>query len=87
MFNLLVILILIVIYIKCIYITESFNGKPSYVDINNRVDEIIKYRDSFNNFYYARKKMPWIDAIIYEDVRNKIRYNQFDRDYLVQIFN
>lgn len=66
---------------------DSFSNKPSTTEIDNMVHEIIAHRDSFSqNMYSAKEKMPWIDAIIYEEVRAKIRENKFNSNDLKQIF-
>ena len=48
---------------------------------------IFHRRDSFSqNMYSAREKMPWMDAIVYEEVRAKLRENKFNPNDLKQIF-
>lgn len=83
-----ILVIIMFLLIKCNLTTEPFNSKPNNIEINKKISQMIIHRDSFEqDMYTAREKMPWMDAIIYEDARSRLRNNQFNYNGLKQIFN
>ncbi len=66
----LIIIVLLVLLLKpkC---SEGLVTKPTGEDIHKYSKDILINREVFKNgtFYRAREKMPWIDPIVYEEVR------------------
>jgi len=87
--TLLIICIIILLWklYECMKTKEFFKGKPDHLEIDNRVNQILQNRDAFNdNLYTAREKMPWLDAIVYEDVRHKLRNGSFNHHELKKVY-
>jgi hypothetical protein len=82
------ILVLLFLLMNCKNKKDGFDSKPSELQKQKFTDEIIKNRSDFvSDMYSAREKMPWLDAITYEDVRNLIRENNFNKESILNILN
>jgi hypothetical protein len=67
---------------------EGFGRKPTEMEINDKINQMLTYRETFDqSMYSARAKMPWMDAIIYEEGRMRLMNDQFDYKSLRNIFN
>lgn len=87
---LLVILIVLIIILlfKSYKRNECFTSKPSSDDVKRYTSEMISHRDMFGkSFYEARKKMDWLDPVIYEDARRLKISNNFDASNLQKVFD
>jgi hypothetical protein len=66
---------------------EGFSSKPNTVEAQRRASEMLQYKETFTqDMYKAREKMPWMDAIIYEEARARLRHGQFNHNKLTEIF-
>jgi thioredoxin-like negative regulator of GroEL len=66
---------------------DGFSGRPDENEIKKRINQMLQHQETFvQNMYKAREKMPWIDAIIYEEARAKLRQGQFNYNNLTDIF-
>ncbi len=86
----------VVIFIVCYFIVlyyyfgneiDGFSGRPNENEIRKRINQMVQHQETFSqSMYKAREKMPWIDAIIYEEARAKLRQGQFNYNNLNDIF-
>ncbi len=66
---------------------DGFSGRPNENEIRKRINQMIQHQETFTqDMYKAREKMPWMDAIIYEEARAKLRHGQFNYNNLTDIF-
>jgi hypothetical protein len=69
-------------------IRDNFINKPTEKERIEYAKQIMNNKYTFEeNFYAAKNKMEWIDAITYEDVRKLIRENNFDENSIISILN
>lgn len=64
---------------------EGFESKPTEEQIGKFTNEMIEHRDAFRSLKDAKNKMPWIDAITFEDARMLKLGNKFNKENLSQI--
>lgn len=81
-----VIILLLLRYPNC---KEGLTSKPTDADISRYSSEVLQNRELFNNssFYNARKKMPWMDAIAYEEIRLLAMNNNLNNNSVNSVFN
>jgi len=94
-----IIVVLIVLYFWILYkmSKEHLVIRPSKKQLNNMIDQVMQYRNLFDTQYIKNKpdldmytirkvKMPWLDAILYEDIRRLVHAKQLTRQNLRKIF-
>ncbi len=82
-----VVLLLLIFKPTC---SEGLTSKPTVSDVNKYTGEIIQNREVFGGkgtFYSAREKMPWIDPIAYEEVRQLARSDNLNHSSIIRVFN
>ena len=68
---------------------EGLTNKPTDAEKQGYIDDIINNKSFFSNkktYYAAKEKLPWLDAIIYEDVRYLVRQNNLNKNSLNSVF-
>ena len=84
---LLVVIIIIIAYnIKC---KEGLVSRPLGATRQKYINDILNNKNMFDKrhtYYSAREKMPWLDAIIYEEVRHLARQNNLNKNSLNTVF-
>jgi hypothetical protein len=88
-----VILCILVVFVIALV---STNYKEGLVSKPNDAEKVQYFNDIVNNkhifggqgtFYEAKEKMPWMDAIIYEDVRQLARQNNLNKNSVNSVFH
>jgi hypothetical protein len=81
-------IVLILVLIHNTNCKEGLVSKPTDADISQYSKEVLQNRELFNNssFYNARKKMPWMDAIAYEEIRLLAINNKLNNQTINSIF-
>lgn len=85
-----VLLVVLLVLVYCYKKSDrsAFTNKPSELDKQNYTNQILAHKQVFiSDFYAVRKIMPWIDAITYEDVRNLIIQNNFNKKSILSVLN
>ena len=80
------ILIILLIYALCASRSEGFY---SDAEIQNKTNAIINNRELFGNnkkYITAKKKLNWLDPILFEDTVKLSENNNFTSDSLKKIF-
>lgn len=87
----LIVILCIISYIYYNYsdrIRDNFTDKPTEKERIEYAKQIMNNKHTFQeNFYTAKNKMEWMDAITYEDVRKLIRENNFNEKSIISILN
>lgn len=78
-------LLLVLLYIKCNDRKEFFETKPNSHDADKMSDIMLLNKDKFRKMTLAKKIMPWLDAITYEDSRRLIREGNFTKRNILTI--
>lgn len=68
--------------------SEGFVSKPTDADIKKFSDSVLQNNQIFHGgtFYEAREKMPWIDAVTFEDLRILHKNNNLNGTSLREVF-
>jgi hypothetical protein len=69
---------------------ESLTSRPNNKDKDEMVNQILHNQRLFNKnseIYKLRHIMPWIDAIILEDLRILIRENKFNKLNILHVLS
>ncbi len=67
---------------------EGLVNKPNPIERENMVTQILNSKRVFGqSLNSARSELPWIDAVVYEDVRELISDNKFNKDQLNNILS
>ena len=64
---------------------EGFDSKPSREQALRMAEQMSAHKDKFDSLDGARRHMPWIDAITYEDGRRLIRDGNFNKQNILNI--
>ncbi len=81
-------ILLIVCYKYRMHNRSLFTNKPTKIEADLYTQQIIRNKNVFDtNLYEAKEKMPWIDAITYEDIRKLIRENNFNNKTILSALN
>lgn len=79
-------------YLVCVFInykqTESLTTRPNNEEKNGMISEVMKHADLFRNagnLELARNEMPWMDAIVYEDLRRLMSRNKFNKSDIANV--
>jgi hypothetical protein len=78
-------LLLSLLWLKCSKNTDGFESKPSQMQADHMADVMLSNKDEFRTLESAKKFMPWIDAITYEDCRRLIREGNFTKQNILTI--
>ena len=82
------IIILLFLLLRCWNKKDQFASRPTETQKQKFADDILANPVEFqSNMYAVKRKMPWIDAITYEDTRKLIRENNFNKDSILNILN
>jgi hypothetical protein len=82
-----IVLVMIVIFTRT-FDDDGFSSKPNQQTILKYTDQMIVHKDVFTkDMYSAKEKMPWIDPILFEEARLKLRYGLFNKNELEKLFN
>lgn len=66
---------------------EGFAERPKIPEQNSRIEKIYKNKNLFQRTLYdVRDKFPWMDAIIYEQLRYLIHTNNFTLENIKKIY-
>ena len=86
--NVCVVIIIIGILVLLNVQTEGLTSKPSNFEKQKYTNEILANKNIFakSTFYNAKEKMPWLDALIYEDVRQLVRQNNLNKNSINRVF-
>lgn len=85
---LLIVCCIAVVYLvwsKCINTTDGFDNKPNAEQMESMSQTMLTHNDKFDRLDKARKYMPWIDAITFEDSRKLIRDGNFTKQNILKI--
>jgi len=66
-------------------ISESLVAQPNGAEKEKMIDDIIKYSFMFKqniSISNMRFVMPWMDAVLLEDIRRLLKNKQFDRAHI-----
>ena len=68
---------------------EGLISKPQGLELDARAREIIGAKEDFSNTTLdnARRKLPWLDNVTYEDLRGLARSGRFDHENIKTIFH
>ncbi len=81
------IIVLILLWIMCSK-NEGLTSRPSHIEKKQYVNEMMINKNKFNGtLNSARKTMPWIDAVVYEDARMLLNDNKFTSVNLFKILS
>ena len=85
---LLIIAIILIIFLLCRR-REGIISKPVGHEIEAKAKEIIGAREDFadTTLENARRKLPWLDNVMYEDLRSLARSGKFDTDNIKTVFS
>jgi hypothetical protein len=85
--NLTILVIVIVVYFLCKCRTEGLTNKPSKEQKQYMLNQMLNHKELFStSLENTKNKLPWVDAVVYEDVRSLIYKNRFDKNNLGNIF-
>jgi hypothetical protein len=83
----LVIALIVLLIIYKFSCSEGFNGKPSEEEINKYTKQLITNKPLIETgLSESKSKMPWLDAITYEDARGLIRRDSFTEPNVKNLF-
>ena len=91
MWNIILFFILCAFFIYLVYCDkkEYLTSKPNDEQINKYTTTILKHKNLFtrgNHYSTAKRYMPWLDAVLYEDLRNLSNKNNFTINHIKSIF-
>ncbi len=81
-----ILVLVFLIYPDC---TEGLIAKPSDAERIEYIDAILNNRTLFTGrytYYSAKEKIPWLDALIYEEIRQLVRQNNLNKKSLLSVF-
>ena len=90
MLGLFFIIVLFIILLWDFNCKEALTTKPNDAEKQKYINEILNNKKIFNNrhtYYSAKEKIPWMDAIIYEDVRQLVRQNNLNKNSVNNVFH
>ena len=68
---------------------EGLTSRPNIKQLDGMINDVINNKDIFSNgnVSNAKKQISWMDVIVFEDVRNLIRTNTFNKNNVSKILN
>ncbi len=90
MLGLFFIIVLFIILLWDFNCKEALTTKPNDAEKQKYINEILNNKKIFGNrhtYYSAKEKIPWMDAIIYEDVRQLARQNNLNKNSVNNVFH
>ena len=88
-----IIIVLIVMFIAyelCNSRNETLVSKPSNVQRHNMIQQVLSNQELFRSpvakMYDAREQLPWLDGVVYEDLRILYNKNQLNYQNINNVF-
>lgn len=86
----LLIAILIVIFFIMLDTREGLVTKPNKLQKVDMANQIMSAASDIKrgiNLSKLRQSIPWMDTVIYEDLRNLIRHHVFDLNHIIKVLS
>ena len=65
---------------------EGLLNRPNPEERQKIINDIMKHKESFQTEKYTnlKKKMPWLDNVVYEDIYKLVKNNELNEDNIIK---